>query len=349
MIKKTAVVLFNLGGPANLDSVRPFLFNLFYDKAIIRLPNPFRWLIAKIISTLRAKTAQAIYSEVGGSSPILKETEKQAAALTKKLGNNFEVFICMRYAPPMSDEVAQKIKDYAPDEIIMLPLYPQFSTTTTGSSIADLKQALAKHKVAASQKVMCCYKTGEGFIKAHVDLIEKTIEPLEDKNNIRILFSAHGLPQKIIDAGDPYQKQVEETVGAIMKNLPGEVIIDHKITYQSRVGPMKWLQPSTIDEIKVAAKLKKTIIVVPVAFVSEHVETLVELDIEYAEIAKNMGAKYLRVPALGTHDDFIEDLAKNVRALAGAEGKGYGELLRVVQGSSCDFCNCMDGRDVLPS
>lgn len=344
--KKIAVVLFNLGGPASLDAVQPFLFNLFYDKAIIRLPNPFRWLIAKIISTSRTKTAQGIYSEVGGASPILRETEKQAIALKRKLGDGFKVFICMRYAPPMSDEVAEQIKEYDPGEIVMLPLYPQFSTTTTGSSITDLKQALTKYKVEAEQTVMCCYKASEGFIKAHVDLISKAMAQVVDKSNIRILFSAHGLPQKIIDAGDPYQRQVEETVGAIIKSI-GQ--LDHKITYQSRVGPMKWLQPSTVDEIKIAAKLKKTIIVVPVAFVSEHVETLVELDIEYAEIAKSMGGEYIRVPALGTHDDFIEDLARNIRVLSGAEGKSYGKLLRVVQGSTCDICNCMDGRDVLPS
>jgi ferrochelatase len=311
---KIAVILLNLGGPNSLEAVKPFLFNLFYDKAIIRILNPFRWLLAKFISSRREKKAKDIYALLGGSSPILKNTEAQAEALKKKLGRGYEVFICMRYWHPMSEEVARKIKEYNPDEIVFLPLYPQYSTTTTGSSVEDLQKALEKHGINAKQRIIESYQTNEYFIKSHVELIEDTLSSLRKDeaiqiNNIKILFSAHGLPQKIIDAGDPYQKQVEETVAAVMNSFK---TIDHLITYQSRVGPLEWLKPDTEEEIIKAAKEGKIIIVVPIAFVSEHSETLVELDIEYGKIARDLGAQYFRVPALGVEKNFIECLTRLV-------------------------------------
>jgi len=315
MNKKTAVVLLNLGGPDSLDAVKPFLFNLFYDRAIIRLPNPFRWFIAKFISYRRTKKAKEIYSLLGGTSPILKNTEAQAELLKKKLGSGYEVFICMRYSHPMSDEVAYQIKEYDPDEVIFLPLYPQYSTTTTKSSVEDLEQALNKHGVKAKQKIIESYQANEYFIKAHASLLNSALrEAFSDEvtqSNKIILFSAHGLPKKIIDAGDPYQKQVEETVAAVMSEFKE---IDYKITYQSRVGPLEWLKPDTEEEIKIAAASGKTIIVVPIAFVSEHSETLVELDIEYGKIAHELGVRYFRVPTLGTEKNFIECLAQLCRS-----------------------------------
>ena len=312
---KTAVVLLNLGGPDSLEAVRPFLFNLFYDRAIIRLPNPFRWLLAHLISLVRKKTAQKVYSLMGGSSPILKETEAQKIALQKKLGDEYQVFICMRHWHPMTPEVLSKIKEYNPDEIILLPLYPQFSTTTTGSSVAEFKKAMNDSALDVPCKVICCYPTSPGFIDAHAQLINEALDKNTDNiSNTTVLFSAHGLPEKIIEEGDPYQFQIEKTVEAIVKKLNKK--IEYKITYQSRVGPMKWLDPNTEDEIKTASKLQKTIIVIPIAFVSEHVETLVELDIEYAEIAKDLGAAYIRIAALAVADAFIEDLASNVRKMS---------------------------------
>ncbi len=334
--KKIAVVLLNLGGPDSLDTVRPFLFNLFYDKAIIRLPNPFRWILANIISLGRKKKAQGVYSLLGGASPILKETKAQADALKKELGDQYEVFICMRYWHPMSSEVVSKVKAYNPNEIILLPLYPQFSTTTTGSSVSDFKNTLKCAKLDIKCKVICCYPTSPGFINAHVELIRKALgdccihdtnsHPREGgdenekgmgKNKIIILFSAHGLPQKIVDGGDPYQKQIEQTVAAVVEKL--QYKCEYLITYQSRVGPLEWLKPDTEEEIKIVAREGKTIIVVPIAFVSEHVETLVELDIEYGKIATDLGARYIRVPALGVTKAFIEDLADNVRRVASGD------------------------------
>lgn len=311
--KKTAVILMNLGGPKNLDEVKSFLFNLFYDKAIIRLPNPFRWLIAKIISSRREETAKDIYKKLGGKSPILENTIKQADALEKQLNsdsdNDFKVFISMRYASPRSFEIIEKISNYNPDEIILLPLYPQFSTTTTGSSVADMMRWLDKLK--EKTKIICCYYRNEKFIESHVRKINLTLAKVKNKN-FRILFSAHGLPEKIIKAGDPYQWQIEETVRNIVPYLNIKDP-DYKITYQSRVGPMKWLEPYTEKEIEEACKENKTIIIVPIAFVSEHSETLVELDMEYAEIAKKHNIEYLRVETLNNCGIFISGLAEMVK------------------------------------
>ncbi|XVN41104.1 MAG: ferrochelatase [Rickettsia endosymbiont of Argas persicus] len=306
--RKIAIVLFNLGGPDSLKSVKSFLFNLFYDKAIINLPNPFRYIIAKIISTTREKKSQKIYSLIGGKSPLLEETEKQKLDLTEKLKQvteeNFIIFINMRYASPQTKEILEQIKEYDPAEVILLPLYPQFSTTTTGSSV---KEFLSNFNLNIPIKVVCCYPTEENFIKAHTSLIKKEIL---DKN-FRILFSAHGLPQKIIDAGDPYSFQIEETVKAVVKELNIKNL-DYKITYQSRVGPVEWLKPNTEDEIEIAGKLNKNIIIVPIAFVSEHVETLVELDIEYKLIADKYKIQYIRIPTLSVNENFINSLTSTL-------------------------------------
>ncbi len=221
--KKIAIVLFNLGGPDSLKAVRPFLFNLFFDKNIIKLPTYFRYFIAKIISFKRESTAKEIYKNIGGKSPIVLETQKQITALKKELKNNlnsdFEVFMCMRHWHPMSAEVLDKIEKYSPNEIIMLPLYPQFSTTTTGSSIENFKEELSKREIKADCKIICCYPEDEDFSKAHAELINKAIEKVYNKKNYRILFSAHGLPKKIIESGDPYQWQVERTVNSVLDNV----------------------------------------------------------------------------------------------------------------------------------
>ena len=307
--KKTAIVLMNLGGPDNLDEVKPFLFNLFYDKAIIRLPNPFRWMITKLISSRREKAAKEIYSQIGGKSPILEETIKQKIALEKKFEDNVKFFISMRYSSPRSFEIIKEISDYNPDQILLLPLYPQFSSTTTDSSIKDMLYELDKVKLKEKTSSICCYHTSEKFIESHVNKIKQTLSTLKSKN-FRILFSAHGLPEKVIKDGDPYQWQIEETVKNIVQKLG---VKDYKITYQSRVGPMKWLEPYTETEIERACEEQKAVVVVPVAFVSEHSETLVELDIEYASIAKKHGVEYLRVGALGTCEIFISALERIIK------------------------------------
>ncbi|WP_342267400.1 ferrochelatase [Candidatus Tisiphia endosymbiont of Empis tessellata] len=318
--KKIAIVLFNLGGPNSLNSVKRFLFNLFYDKAIINLPNPLRFILAKIISITRNKKSQKIYSLVGNNSPILQETESQKAAITEKLkqtlNEDFKIFIAMRYSYPNSEEAVRKINEYNPSEIILLPLYPHFSSTTTGSSIKDFISSLYKNKSEYSQyiKTICCYPIDDEFIEAHLSLIKQSFKKLKNKKNFRILFSAHGLPVKIIKAGDPYQWQIEKTVENLVSKLSIDNL-DYKITYQSRVGPVEWLKPNTEDEIEIAGKEDKSLIIVPIAFVSEHVETLVELDIEYRKIAGKYKIEYIRTPALGTNKLFINSITKMVSNL----------------------------------
>ena len=310
--RKTAVVLFNLGGPDKPEAVQPFLFNLFYDPAIIGLPNPFRRLLASFISRKRAPVAQKIYEEMGGKSPIFENTDVQAKALEASLSGHgqVKVFFSMRYWHPFSDEVAKAVKAYAPDHIILLPLYPQFSTTTTGSSFKDWERAAKAINLTAPTSKICCYATHPEFVKAHAQLVRTYYqEAARDGATPRILFSAHGLPEKIIKKGDPYQAQVEQSTQAIIKEL-GIENIDYVNCYQSRVGPMKWIGPSTNDELIRAGYEKKPVVLVPIAFVSEHSETLVELDIEYAELAHSNGIdQYYRVPTLSTHAYFIAALS----------------------------------------
>ncbi len=310
---KTAIVLFNLGGPDAPESVQPFLFNLFNDPAIIRLPNWIRTPLAKLISSRRAPKAQAIYAELGGKSPLLENTQAQANAIEIALAphGNTKVFIAMRYWKPFSDETAQAVKAYQPDEIILLPLYPQFSTTTTGSSFKDWDRAAVRAGLAVPTKKICCYPTKASFISAHAQAIKTYYDKAKASGNTpRILFSAHGLPEKIVREGDPYQWQVEQTTQAVVKAL-GIEGLDYVNCYQSRVGPMKWIGPSTESEIARAGTDKRGIVLVPIAFVSEHSETLVELDIEYAHLAKEAGVPvYVRVPTLSTAELFVTALAE---------------------------------------
>jgi protoporphyrin/coproporphyrin ferrochelatase len=319
--RRIAVVLFNLGGPDNLKAVRPFLFNLFADPAIIGLPAPARLPLAALISTLRETSAQANYRRMGGSSPLLRETQAQAAALEAELTQRLapatvKTFIAMRYWKPFSRETAKAVAQFEPDEIVLLPLYPQFSTTTTASS---LKAWYRAYKGPGRSHAVCCYPTQEAFIEAHVTRIKAALAAAPDGVDWRLLFSAHGLPQKIVDAGDPYQKQVEATAAAVVARLGGE--IDWKVCYQSRVGPMKWLGPSTPEAVEQAAGDGLGVIVCPIAFVSDHIETLVELDHEYAELAVRAGCPgYVRVAALGIEPNFIRALGEITADALGHEG-----------------------------
>ncbi len=322
--KKTAIILFNLGGPDNLDSVKPFLYNLFNDKYIITLPSFFRKIIARLISSRREETAKEIYELMGGGSSILPETKVQAEALEKALKkkgqSDFKIFICMRHWHPMSDKIIKEVEEYMPDELIMLPLYPQFSTTTSLSSLEDFKDKIANSKLkSAIQKSICCYPDQEDFINSHIELIEKSQK--EAATGSKILFSAHGLPEKIINSGDSYQWQIELTVSKVAKkmNLQED---EYQICYQSKVGPMKWIGPSTEDLIEEYGKEGRGLIIVPIAFVSEHSETTVELDIEYKEIADKYKISYNRVPTLSVNDKFIESLA-NIVIGASNEGDSF--------------------------
>jgi len=310
---KKAVVLFNLGGPDKLESVQPFLFNLFNDPEILSIPKIFRYPLAKFISKRRAPIAKNIYKEIGNKSPILELTQKQATSLEKSLieKGNYKCFVVMRCWHPRAIDVIKKVKEFNPDEIILIPLYPQFSAATSGSSINEWNDLCKKENFNVKTKTICCYPTENNFVKSHANLIKKTIKNIES-NNFKLLFSAHGLPEIKIKKGDPYQWQVEETVKNIMIELKDENL-DHTISYQSRVGPLKWIGPSTDDEIIKYSKEKKGIVIVPVAFVSEHSETLVELDIEYKKLAEKNGCSfYKRVPALGIEENFIKSLTELV-------------------------------------
>jgi ferrochelatase len=321
-LNRVAVVLFNLGGPDSLDAVEPFLFNLFRDPAIIALPNPLRWFVAKLISKRRAPLAREIYAHMGGASPILGRTQSQAEALKTALTDRqsdteWRIEIAMRYWHPFAEEAAARVKDFAPDRIVKLPLYPQFSTTTTGSSSKDWDTAATAAGLSALTDLVCCYPDHTAFIGAQVRLIAEGLERARRQipdAPLRLLLSAHGLPKKVIDKGDCYQWQVEQTAAAITKGLtarePGGAALDIVTCYQSRVGPLEWIGPATEDEIKRAGADGCAVVVAPIAFVSEHSETLVELDIEYAALARASGVRgYTRVPALDSDAGFVNCLA----------------------------------------
>ena len=311
---KKAVILFNLGGPDSMDAVEPFLFNLFNDPAIISLPTIFRYPLAKFISKKRAPTAKAIYSEMGGKTPILQETQAQAEAIDKSLQNEkdkYKCFITMRCWNPRASETIKQVKKFNPDEIILLPLYPQYSDATSGSSIKEWADTCQKENLNVKTKIICCYPTEKDFILSYANLIKEKID-LKKLNEITLIFSAHGLPENKIKKGDPYQWQVEQSVKSLVKKLAIKNL-NYILSYQSRVGPLKWIGPSTEKIIKNEAIKQKIIIVVPVAFVSEHSETLVELDIEYRKLAEQNGSKeYIRVPAVTVNQDFINSLKSNI-------------------------------------
>jgi ferrochelatase len=348
---RIAVVLFNLGGPDKPASVRPFLVNLFRDPAILRVPFFVRPLLARIIAYARTKPATENYMILGGSSPLLGLTEEQARALERALPElDVRCFVAMRYWHPFSDEVAREVRHWAPDEIVLLPLYPQFSTTTTGSSLSAWREAAAKAGLVAPVTTLCCYHADPGYVAAAAAGVRRAydaaIAELDGRVPLRVLFSAHGLPEIIVKQGDPYQFQVERTVAATVRAmaLPD---LDWKVCYQSRATPQKWLDPSTEHTIEQAAKDGVAVLVVPIAFVSEHSETLVELDVEYRDFAQDKGVPgYFRAPAQNADPGFIASLATLVRR---SRDRGPG-LCSWAGGRTCpaQFGDCPHARAGIP-
>ena len=314
---RLAVVLFNLGGPDSLDAVEPFLRNLFSDPAIISLPAILRLPLARLIAARRAPFARGIYAKIGGRSPILEETQAQGRALETVLaaqGYEARTFIAMRCWRPFSDDAARDLKAWAPDRIVLLPLYPQYSTTTTASSLADWARAARAAGIAAPQAAVRCYPAEPGFIAALAGSIRETWAKTKPGLRYRLLLSAHGLPERVIARGDPYQEQVEQTAVALVREL-GMDGLDHVVCYQSRVGPLKWIGPATDAEIERAGRDGLGVVVAPIAFVSEHSETLVELDMDYAKLAAESGVPdFLGAPTVGTRGNFIDALARLVVA-----------------------------------
>ncbi|MPY73043.1 MAG: ferrochelatase [Alphaproteobacteria bacterium] len=344
-MSRLAVVLMNLGGPDRLESVQPFLFNLFNDPAIIGLPQPLRWIVAQAISRRRAPIARRIYEELGGRSPLLQNTAEQAEALAEDIRrrSGFEevrCFIAMRYWHPLTEEAVELVRQWRPDRVLLLPLYPQYSTTTTASSVRRWRRIAKRKGLRAETRTICCYPALDGLVAATAKAVCDGLRAADGGGIPRVLFSAHGLPAKVVARGDPYKVQVEYTAAAVVAALQGESF-DWTICYQSRVGPLEWIRPYTEDEIRRAGADGVPVVVVPIAFVSEHSETLVELDIEYRKLASSAGVTgYWRTPTVGADGAFIASLgALAAEAAAGAASlcSGRGARLCPADRTQCAF------------
>jgi ferrochelatase len=318
MPARTAVVLFNLGGPDSIEAVEPFLFNLFSDPDIFKFPlGRFtqKWF-ARWIAGRRAGEAAHGYAAIGGKSPLLENTRLQADALQRALdedGSAYDVRVCMRYWHPLTDRVVAELKATGVTDVILLPLYPQFSLTTTGSSVNEFNRECQKQNFHPRVRLVRAWYDKPTYVEAIAESLQAEIKKLPNPNPdaCHVLFSAHGLPQKIVDAGDPYEQHVRATFESVCRKLqwPNTVLC-----YQSRVGPLKWLQPYTENTIReLAAQGVKQMLVYPIAFVSDHIETLFELGMTYAELARSLGVtQYRVVPALNTHPKLIATLKQLV-------------------------------------
>ncbi|MEH1822271.1 MAG: ferrochelatase [Nostoc sp.] len=316
---RVGVLLLNLGGPDKLEDVGPFLYNLFSDPEIIRLP--FRWLqkpLAWFIATRRTRTSQANYKQIGGGSPLRRITEAQGEALKEQLGylgQEANIYVGMRYWHPYTEEAIAQIAQDNVEHLVILPLYPQFSISTSGSSFRLLEkiwQEDPKLQPIDYTVIPSWYKE-PGYLQAMAQLIAQELEQFPNPNEVHIFFSAHGVPKSYVEeAGDPYQQEIEECSALIIQTLNRPNA--HTLAYQSRVGPVEWLQPYTEDALKeLGAQGVKDLVVVPISFVSEHIETLQEIDIEYREVAEEAGIhNFRRVPAPNTHPVFINALAQLV-------------------------------------
>jgi ferrochelatase len=316
----TAVVVLQLGGPDSLDAVRPFLYNLFVDPDIIDLPGAFlfRTPLARFISTRRAPKVQALYKNIGGRSPILEQTQQQADSLRKYLaskGREIPVEIAMRYWHPMTEEAVKKMLDAGMKEVILLPLYPHYSRATTGSSVREWKRISqilnASH---ISTKVIEHYFDHPLYVRSLVERVNEAIQraPANERSKLHLVFSAHGTPMKLVREGDPYSQQIRRTHELVVQH--GNFGLLHHLCFQSKVGPQKWLEPSLTDTIKKLGTEGVThVIVNPIAFVTDHIETLSEINIEAREEAKEFGITYFDMTdPLLTSQPFIECLGNLV-------------------------------------
>ncbi len=314
---KLGILLFNMGGPETLADVRPFLFNLFSDPEIVRLPvramqKPLAWLI----STTRHKKSSGYYAQIGGGSPLRRITEEQAAALRNELARRSveaKVYVGMRYWRPFTQGAIDQIIRDGVNELVLLPLYPQFSVSTTGSSFKDFEELIDKRREiqGIKRRDILRWHTHETYINALAEQITTEIGkfPDPDPGSVHLLFSAHSVPQSYIENGDPYLRETEETVRLVSERL-GDRSPVH-LSFQSKVGPVKWLEPSTDAKLReLAAQGVEQILTIPISFVSDHIETLYELDILYKNLADEIGIKtYRRVPALNCNPTFINALA----------------------------------------
>lgn len=335
---RVGVLLLNLGGPEQLEDVRPFLYNLFSDPEIIRLP--FSWLqspLAWLISTLRYNKSQENYKSIGGGSPLRRITEEQAAALQKRLqekGQEVQVYIGMRYWHPFTEEALVQIKRDKIEQLVILPLYPQFSISTSGSSFRLLERLWEEDPALRKldYTVVPSWYDRPGYVQAMADLIDQELNHCPSPEQVHVFFSAHGVPLSYVEeAGDPYQREIEHCTELIMQALDRPN--DHTLAYQSRVGPVEWLKPYTEEAIpQLAEEGVDDLLVVPISFVSEHIETLEEIDMEYRELAEESGIeRFYRVPALNTHPGFINDLSELVIEALNAPNVKFSEVAHPTQ------------------
>jgi ferrochelatase len=324
------ILLLNLGGPDSISAVKPFLYNLFSDREIIRLgppsmQKPLAWLIA----ALRSKKTERYYRMIGGKSPIADITQAQAKALAKALNkfpaSSFKVYIGMRYWHPFIDDVLFEMHKDGIEKVIAMSLYPQYSVTTSGSSARRVDRVVADYPIDVLH--ISSWHDHPLYIEALADVIKKGLESFlasssdphpSSVDDIHLLFSAHSLPRKIIDEGDPYEQQTIETVQKVVKKVP----LKWHLSYQSKSGPVKWLEPSTEEKLKELARGGvKNVLVVPVSFVSDHIETLYEIDILYKTMAGKLGMNLKRTDSLNTHPLFINALEDMV--IKGLREKGW--------------------------
>jgi len=312
MSAKKAVLLLQMGGPDSIEAVEPFLLNLFSDREIIKIgPAWLQPIIARFIVKKRKGHVEDNYSLIGGKSPLRKLTEEQARALEKTLGGDYSCFVAMRYWRPSTVEALAEIRRAGITDITALSLYPHYSRATTGSSINELKRVLAESGVKFNVSYIDRFYNNSGYIDALEEKIKEGLELFHPLADVEMLFSAHSLPQSFIDEGDPYLDHVTESVRLLMERFT----LPHHLAFQSRAGPVKWLEPSTDDMLqRLAERGVKNLLVIPLSFVSDHIETLHEIDIEYSKKAWELGiAKFERMPSLNSSPTFIEALAKMVR------------------------------------
>jgi ferrochelatase len=310
--KPTALILLNMGGPDSLEAIEPFLYNLFSDRELIQLPagallqKPF----AKLISSRRAKKVTENYDMIGGKSPLLEWTQKQAAGTAQRLGEQVKPYVIMRYWHPRAEAVLAEIKTAGIDRAVVVSMYPHYTGATTGSSINDFKQAAAKVHPALDYQLIEEWHDWPAYLDSLANRVNEGLDRFHDlmRDEVQILFSAHALPQKFIDRGDPYRDHVAATVRGVMARVGS---YDWSIAYQSRSGPVKWMEPGTEEALhKLAEEGHRALLMVPISFVSDHIETLEEIDIQYHNLAVSLGiVNFVRAPSLNDHDDFLDALA----------------------------------------
>jgi ferrochelatase len=336
-----------MGAPNHRNDVEPFLFNLFSDPAILSMPKLLRFPLAKVISRYRSLKTKEIYDQIGGHSPLLKNTLAQAEALEhslykREVAGIVKVFVCMRYWNPLVKEVLPEIISFTPDTLVLLPLYPQFSTVTTGSFFLEWQEIAHPSLPRITTRHICCYPTEPGFIDALAENTLRTISQvrqIQRRKHLRLLLSAHSIPVRKIKTGDPYKWQCEQTALSLIERLNFSRI-DWSLCYQSEIGLFEWIGPRLSDELNKAGQCKKQLIIVPITFVSEHSETLVTLDIEYRDFAKKAGiTSYARVETVGIQKAFIDGLAKLVISAISTE-KPFTSWSGQGPCSSCSYKSC---------